>query len=154
MNAAQKPDGDILMQILLVDDDELERRVLRHSLEATPGVQVDAVASGPAALDRLSARSYDAIVTDTVMRPMDGIELVRRVRAQKLALPILVLTANATVDLAVEAMRAGATDFMPKPVNAPALLKLLSHKLEEAPLREELEQPSGGESYRVGPARA
>jgi two-component system response regulator AtoC len=136
---AAHPDGEILMQILLVDDDELERRVLRHSLEATPGVQVDAVASGPAALDRLSARSYDAIVTDTVMRPMDGIELVRRVRAQKLALPILVLTANATVDLAVEAMRAGATDFMPKPVNAPALLKLLSHKLDEVPLREELD---------------
>ncbi len=127
------------MQILLVDDDELERRVLQHGLQANDGVRVDAVASGPAALDILTTRAYDAVITDTVMQPMDGIELVRRIRKRSLEMPAIVLTAHATVDRAVEAMRAGATDFMPKPVNTATLLALLNHLIEQTPLREELE---------------
>jgi two-component system, NtrC family, response regulator AtoC len=128
------------MHILLVDDDDLERRVLATALKAEGRLRVDEVASGPAALDRLTAVAYDAVVTDLVMRPMDGVELVRRIRRTDATRPVVVLTANATVDRAVEAMRAGATDFMPKPVNVPALLELLRLGVEELPLREEVER--------------
>jgi two-component system response regulator HydG len=128
------------MQILLVDDDELERRILVQSLAPHTHVRVDAVASGPAALDRLTTRPYDAVITDVVMQPMDGIELVRRIRRHNPVLPVVVLTASASVERAVDAMRAGATDFLPKPVNVNALLALLQHDLGEVPLREELEQ--------------
>jgi two-component system, NtrC family, response regulator AtoC len=128
------------MHILLVDDDDLERRVLASALKAEGNVRVDEVASGPAALDRLAAVDYDAVVSDLVMRPMDGVELVRRIRRMDATRPVVVLTANATVDRAVEAMRAGATDFMPKPVNVPALLALLRLDVEQVPLREEVER--------------
>jgi two-component system, NtrC family, response regulator AtoC len=128
------------MHILLVDDVDPDRHALARALEAEDGLRVDEVATGPAALDRLSAVGYDAVVTDLVMRPMDGIELVRRIRRRNATLPVVVLTANATVDRAVEAMRAGATDFMPKPVNVSALLELLRLGLEQLPLREEVER--------------
>src|ERR671919_868285 len=75
-----------------------------------------------------------------MMEPMDGIELVRRIRRNYPVLPVVVLTASASVERAVDAMRAGATDFMPKPVNAKALLALLQHDVREVPLREELER--------------
>jgi two-component system, NtrC family, response regulator AtoC len=128
------------MHILLVDDDDLERRVLASALKAEGGLRVDQVTSGPAALDRLTAVDYDAVVSDLVMRPMDGVELVRRIRRTDATRPVIVLTANATVDRAVEAMRAGATDFMPKPVDVRALLALLRHDVEQVPLREEVER--------------
>jgi two-component system, NtrC family, response regulator AtoC len=128
------------MHILLVDDDELERRVLARSLETGGRVKVDAVASAPAALDRLAAVPYDAIVVDLVMKPIDGIEFTRRVRKRNPSIPIVVLTAGATVERAVEAMRAGATDFVPKPVHTSALLDLLRFDIGEVPLREELEE--------------
>jgi DNA-binding NtrC family response regulator len=128
------------MHILLVDDDEIERRILVQSITAQADVRIDAVASGPAALDRLTTRPYDAVITDVIMEPMDGIELVRRIRRNYPVLPVVVLTASASVERAVDAMRAGATDFMPKPVNAKALLALLQHDVREVPLREELER--------------
>jgi DNA-binding NtrC family response regulator len=128
------------MHILLVDDDEIERRILVQSITAHAEVRIDPVASGPAALDRLTTRPYDAVITDVMMQPMDGIELVRRIRRNYPVLPVVVLTASASVERAVDAMRAGATDFMPKPVNAKALLALLQHDVREVPLREELER--------------
>ena len=128
------------MQILLVDDDELERQLLVQSIVPHSDVRMDVVASGPAALDRLTTRPYEAVITDLVMEPMDGIELVRRIRRLYPALPVIVLTASATVERAVDAMRAGATDFLPKPVNINALIGLLQHEIGEVPLKEELER--------------
>jgi two-component system, NtrC family, response regulator HydG len=113
------------MHILVVDDDEAERTSLGAALGAAAGVRVDAAASGPAALDRMAAHRYDGVITALAMEPMDGIELVRRIRRVQPLLPVLVLTADATVDRAFDAMRAGATDFLPKPVSAGAILDLV-----------------------------
>jgi DNA-binding NtrC family response regulator len=113
------------MHILVVDDDEAERTSLGAALGAAAGVRVDAAASGPAALDRMAAHRYDGVITALAMEPMDGIELVRRIRRVQPLLPVLVLTADATMDRAFDAMRAGATDFLPKPVSAAAILDLV-----------------------------
>jgi two-component system, NtrC family, response regulator AtoC len=113
------------MHILLVEAGDLARGVLARALESEGGVRVDQVSAGPAALDRLTAVAYDAIVADLAIRPMDGIELVRRIRRRGAILPVVLLTAEATVDRAVEAMRAGATDFLPRSVDARTLLDVL-----------------------------
>jgi two-component system, NtrC family, response regulator HydG len=113
------------MYILVVDDDEVERSSLAAAIGAAAGVRVDTAASGPAALDRMAAHHYDGVITALAMQPMDGIELVRRIRRAQPQLPVLVLTADATVDRAIDAMRAGATDFLPKPVSAAAIVDLV-----------------------------
>jgi DNA-binding NtrC family response regulator len=69
---------------------------------------------------------------------MDGIELTRRIRALDSSLPVVVLTANASIERAVEAIRAGANDFLQKPANVTALEALIERAVAERPVREEL----------------
>jgi two-component system, NtrC family, response regulator AtoC len=116
------------MHILIVDDDEVARARLATALEAFAGVRVDAVASGPAALDRLGVYPYQGVISALAMQPMDGIQLVQRIRRTRPALPVVLLAEGATIDRAVEAMRAGATDFVPKPVDAATILRLLHYE--------------------------
>jgi two-component system, NtrC family, response regulator HydG len=130
------------MRILVVDDDEAERTSLGAALGAAAGVRVDAAASGPAALDRMAAHRYDGVITALAMEPMDGIELVRRIRRVQPLLPVLVLTADATVDRAFDAMRAGATDFLPKPVSAAAILDLVRRDSGRAHRRTDITAPA------------
>jgi two-component system, NtrC family, response regulator AtoC len=121
------------MHILLVDADDSGRSDLVRALESAGGVQVDAVASGPAALDRLAAVRYDAVVAALAMRPMDGIELVRRIRRRDAAQPVVLLTRDSDADGATEAMRAGATCCVPVPVDLAALLDALRAPPQAAP---------------------
>jgi two-component system, NtrC family, response regulator AtoC len=125
-------------RLLLVDDDLLAARVLGSNL-ARPGRMVtEIVASGEEALQRLERGGIDAIVTDLTMPGMDGIELARRVRALDRSLPIVVLTVNASIERAVDAIRAGANDFLQKPANVTVLQALIDRAVSERPVREEL----------------
>jgi DNA-binding NtrC family response regulator len=125
--------------VLLVEDDVLEARLLRANLAPSGRLRVQTAASGEEALERTASEPFDAIVTDLVMADgMDGIELVRRIRENDASLPVIIVTAHATVDRAVEGIRAGATEFLPKPVNADALLALVERAVRERPLREEI----------------
>src|SRR5215213_4674685 len=110
------------LTLLLVDDDLLHARLLRANLSRPASVRVEVVGSAPEALERIAAGGVDAVVTDLVMPGMDGIELVRRIRAGGSGIPVLVVSAAATLERGVEAMRAGATDFAAKPVNVTTLL--------------------------------
>lgn len=80
----------------------------------------------------------DALLSDLVMPGMDGIELVRRVRETDRTLPVVIMTANATLEKAVEGIRAGANDFLQKPVNLTALVALIERAVSERPMREEI----------------
>jgi two-component system, NtrC family, response regulator AtoC len=113
------------MHILIVDDDEAFRSDLATALSSFTGVHVDAVASGPAALDRMCVYNFHGVVAALDMKPLDGIQLVQRIRRTRPAIPIVLLATGATIDRAVDAMRAGATDFLPKPVDPGTLLALL-----------------------------
>ena len=126
------------LRVLIVDDDELAARLLATHLARPGRVDCETAVSGDAALRALARGGVDAVVTDLLMPGMDGIELVRRIRELDRALPVIVLTANATVERAVEAVRAGANDFLQKPANVGALLALVERATSERPVREEL----------------
>ena len=79
----------------------------------------------------------DAVITDLMMPDVDGIELTRQLRATDPHLPIFVLTASTEVGSAIAALKAGATEYLFKPVNVDELLTQLRRALDERPMREE-----------------
>jgi DNA-binding NtrC family response regulator len=139
------------LSLLVVDDDPLKADLLRRSLERTPGVTVEQAGSALEAATILTHRLFDAVLTDLVMPGMDGIDLVRRIRATDPGLPILILTGNATVERAVEGIRAGATDFLQYPVNPQALLSLIQRAVAERPVREEIADRRTTAARATGP---
>lgn len=107
--------------ILVVEDDPNLREAISDTLELA-GRSVVAVDGGEAALKALAAGSFCIVVSDVRMLPMDGIALLKEVRARYPQLPVVLMTAYADVDRAVDAMRSGACDFLLKPFDPCALL--------------------------------
>lgn len=126
------------LTLLVVDDDVLHARLLRANLERPGRLQVEVAGSGEEALARIAAGPVDAILTDLAMPGMDGLELVRRIRATDPALPIVLMTAHASISAAVEGIRAGATDFLPKPIIPETLIAFVERAVLERPMREAL----------------
>lgn len=109
------------MNILVVEDDEALRDALLITLDAA-GYRVSGADGGPAALALLERSTFQMVVSDLRMSPMDGLELLAAIRVRKPGLPVLLMTAFGDVDKAVAAMRGGACDFMLKPFEPKALL--------------------------------
>jgi len=109
-------------RVLLVDDEEEFARALAERMEAR-GLRVETAADGEAALARAAARSFDAIVLDLSMPGLDGMETLRRLRERSPDVQVILLTGHATVRTGVEAMRAGAVDFVEKPADLDDLLR-------------------------------
>jgi DNA-binding NtrC family response regulator len=101
-------------RILVVDDEPSIRKVLEAHL-TRDGYAVDAAADGTAAVGLLAERPYDLVISDLKMPHMGGLELLAHVRQQLPGLPLIVVTAHGTVDVAVEALKLGAHDFITKP---------------------------------------
>ncbi|MBN9577440.1 MAG: sigma-54-dependent Fis family transcriptional regulator, partial [Alphaproteobacteria bacterium] len=105
--------------ILIVDDDPVQRRLLEAAITKAGMAAVTAPGGGPA-LDLLRGPRGEQIalvLLDLVMPDVDGITVLTRLRAAHNELPVIVLTAKGGIDSAVEAMRAGANDFLVKPAN-------------------------------------
>ncbi|HIJ85149.1 MAG: sigma-54-dependent Fis family transcriptional regulator [Magnetococcales bacterium] len=113
------------LQILVVDDEPAIRQVLVGMLTRA-GYAVEHAGDGEEALARIEKGSFDVVLSDIKMPRMDGIELVRRVRAQGLDPLFLMITAFASVDTAIEAMRAGAYDYLIKPLRKEDVLHRLT----------------------------
>jgi two-component system, NtrC family, response regulator AtoC len=126
------------LRLLIVDDDLLQARLIKANLERPGRIEVEVVPSAEEALQRLARGPLDTVITDLSMPGMDGIELVRRIRESDRSLPVVVITANATIERAVEGIRAGATEFLQKPINVDALLALVERAISDRPLREEV----------------
>ena len=105
----------------VIDDDEAVRQSLAFLL-GTAGLEVRTYDSATAFLDALPNVVAGCIITDVRMPVVSGIELLRRLRKLKLAVPVIVITGHADVPLAVEAMKIGAADFLEKPFDDEALL--------------------------------
>jgi len=104
--------------VLIVDDDLALLQALPETLRLRmSGVTVDTADSALAALDRISARDYDAIVTDIKMPGMDGLALLAEIRRRRPDTPILIITGHGEYDLSVRAWRGGAYDFIQKPID-------------------------------------
>lgn len=109
------------LPILVVEDDPSLREAIGDTLELAgrPYVGVD---GGEAALNVLAEKAFSIVVSDVRMMPMDGITLLKEIRARLPHLPVVLMTAYAEVDKAVDAMRSGACDFLLKPFEPQALL--------------------------------
>jgi DNA-binding NtrC family response regulator len=104
------------VRLLVIDDEPAIRNSLAKFLRDRKGFQVDAASDGVEGLEHLMAVEYDLVLTDLVMPRMDGLELIRRVRGERPEVPVIVLSGRAVFRDVVEAMRAGAYDFIAKPV--------------------------------------
>jgi len=109
------------MRILVVDDEEHLRRMMRLTLEAT-GYEVAEAADGEEGLKLFGdGLRFDATLLDQRMPGMDGLETLRRMKLQRADACIIMVTAYATIELAVDAMKLGATDFVRKPMTPDTL---------------------------------
>jgi DNA-binding response OmpR family regulator len=106
--------------ILIVDDEPNVRLMLRTTLESS-GYQVREAADGSGALGQLRLSPCDLVVLDLRMPQMDGMETLRRLRAEGDSTPVVMLTAHGSIPDAVMAMRLGAIDFLTKPITPQAL---------------------------------
>jgi len=110
--------GRAQARVLLVDDDPALLQALPEALRLRmAAVAVDTADSAAAALERIAARDYDAIVTDIKMAGMDGLALLARIRALQPDTPVLMITGHGEYDLALRALRGGAYDFIQKPID-------------------------------------
>ncbi|MBU3696435.1 sigma-54 dependent transcriptional regulator [Dechloromonas sp.] len=109
------------LPVLVVEDDPSLREAIGDTLELAGRAYV-AVDGGEAALQALQTQAFSIVVSDVRMMPMDGITLLKEIRARLPHLPVVLMTAYAEVEKAVDAMRAGACDFLLKPFEPSALL--------------------------------
>ena len=105
----------------VIDDDDSARDSLSFLL-ATANLRVRTYDSGKAFLDAISGIESGCVITDVWMPDVDGLELVRTLKKLKVDLPVIVITGHGDVALAVEAMKAGAVDFIEKPYDGEILL--------------------------------
>jgi two-component system KDP operon response regulator KdpE len=119
-------------RILVVDDEAQITRVLRAALTAQ-GYLVRTAADGQSALDLVHDWSPEVIITDLSMPIMDGLELCRRVRAESADVPIIVLSVKGEERGKVDALDAGADDYIVKPFGMNELLARLRAVLRRAP---------------------
>ncbi len=117
--------------VLLVDDDVALLRALPETLRLRmDDLTVETADSGATALDRLAATDYDAIVCDIKMPGMDGLALLARIRALRPDTPTLLITGHGEHDLAVQALRGGAYDFIQKPIDREYFVASLSRAIQ------------------------
>jgi len=121
-------------RILVVDDEEKLRRVIELQLTSA-GFDVDKAASAEEAL-KLAERA-DLVLTDLKLPGMDGLELLAAIRRQNTNAPVIVMTAFGTIEVAVQAMKAGAIDFLLKPFSLDHLMAIVQKGLEVRALRDE-----------------
>jgi DNA-binding NtrC family response regulator len=126
-------------RILVVDDMEFNRQHLRKVLESDD-FEVDAVGDGQSAWDQLSAQKYHLVITDLRMPDVNGMDLLDKVRADKLPTGVIILTAFGDPAEALKAMKAGADDFLTKPYDPDHLRFLIKRILERRELIDELQR--------------
>jgi len=127
-----------MSHICVVDDKEILRESLLAALTRDDH-RVTTFADPVEALAEIRSGAFDLIVSDLKMPRMDGLTLIREVRAAGCETPIIMMTAYATIATAVEAMKLGAYDYLQKPFEADALTVLVDRALEHARLRRENE---------------
>jgi heterodisulfide reductase subunit A2 len=117
-------------RILVVDDEAIVRQSLQSWLE-DEGFAVDGAASGPEALEALEKAEYRLMLSDIKMAGMDGVELLRQAKTLRPDLAVVLMTAYATVETAVEAMKIGALDYLVKPFDPDTLVPMVARVHEE-----------------------
>lgn len=148
-------------RILVVDDEEIMRSSLSDWLKED-GYYVQAVEDGYKAIEKVKEEEWDLAVVDLKMPNIDGLEVLEKIRKMKPEVPVIIVTAYATIDTAVMAIKAGAADYIVKPFNPEeisiVIAKLVEHRRiikENIRLRKELNkrhefQDLIGKSPKIG----
>src|SRR4051794_21146571 len=129
-------------RILIVDDDPVQRRLAENMVQRC-GYDAVVVESGDEAIARLmdpEAPAIDALMLDMVMPGLDGMGVLEQIRDAGLGVPVIVQTAHGGIDNVVSAMRAGAHDFVVKPVGIERLQVSLRNALNASALKGELQR--------------
>jgi len=121
------------MRILIAEDDSAIRKGIEAFL-TSKGYDVESTGDGQAALDACIKNPPDLIISDVKMPRMTGLELLEKIKAKELKVPVLIMTAFASLENAVRAMKQGAEDYLPKPLN----LEELQLKVEKIQKRQSL----------------
>ena len=125
---------------LLVVDDDLAMREMLTSMFNEEGYDAHAAASADEAIERSRDEEFDAVLSDIKMPGMSGIEMVAALREIRSDTPVVLMTAFGTIDSAVEAMRAGALDYVTKPFEPEVVLCSMERALERRALEQENRQ--------------
>ena len=132
-----------MASVLVVDDKEMMRDSLQETL-GRAGHKVTACPSAIAAIEQLEKAGFDVIVSDMKMPKMDGLAFLDELAKNGSEIPVVVMTAYASIQTAVEAMRKGAFDYIQKPFDADEITLLIDRALEHRRLIKE------NEAYRTG----
>lgn len=134
-------------KILLIEDDlsasDALQRVLRDE-----DYSVTATARGDTGLEEAREKNFDAVITDFKLPGLNGLEVVRQIHAIKPRLPIILMTAHGTTELAIEATKLGAYDYLLKPFEMPELLDLAAKAVASSRLMSEPVEIGAGETLR------
>jgi nitrogen regulation protein NR(I) len=144
-------------QILLIEDDAAISTSLRRVLEAE-GWSVEISARGDDGVEAAQRNPFDLVLTDLKLPGLDGLEIIRRVRAVRPRLPIILMTAHGTTETAIEAMKLGAFDYLLKPFDMGELIELAAraiaaHRLMTEPVDLGASETAGHAAI-VGQSRA
>ena len=120
---------------VLVVDDQRNMRATTAMLLRQAGHAVEEAESGGAAIRRVQQQPFDVVLTDLRMPDVDGLEVLRAVRAHAPDTQVIVMTGYGTIESAVEAMRQGALDYVSKPFKADELLLRIARAVEQRRLR-------------------
>jgi len=123
-------------RILVVDDEAEIRRSVRMILEYE-GYEVIEASSGPEGVTLVERESPDLVFLDIKMPGMDGLDALQRIKASKETLPVVIISGHGTVSTAVEATKAGAFDFIEKPLASERVLVTIRNALDQGRLRDE-----------------
>lgn len=120
-----------MKNILIIEDEKEIREGLAELLEDA-GFLVDSAGNGQQGLDKIAKKDFDVVVTDLIMPVVGGMEVLREIKHIKPQTRVILITAFATVDNAVEAMKAGASDYITKPFRIDEVQTKIRKVLAEA----------------------
>ena len=119
------------MTKILIVDDEPRILLLMKSLLKANGFDVETAKDGPAALELVKGGDIQIVITDLRMTPMDGMSLFKEIKAYNPSIPVVLLTAYASVETAIEAMKSGVFDYLTKPFKVDEMLACLKRAEEK-----------------------
>jgi len=125
-------------RILIVDDNEQQRKALQKLLEDDFKVKVDTTSDGSEAMKALRVHNYSIVISDLRMPRLDGLQLMEAVQRERIPVTVILMTAHGSIDGAVQAMRMGAYDFITKPVDLQHLRLVVQRALRERQLFDEV----------------
>ncbi|MBX9633931.1 MAG: response regulator, partial [Magnetospirillum sp.] len=124
------------MKVLVIEDETAFRQVLEAQM-AKDGIEAIGVGLGEEGLRELEKQDFDVVVTDLRLPDRDGIDIIKEMHTRGYEVPVLLMTAYASVSTAVAALQAGAADYLIKPVRVPDLIRRVKQIFEMEQLKRE-----------------